>query len=124
MLAEYLRRYCGIIAEYAEFLRLSSGAFFLYLPLHRLSEQTPRVEVVYSLRWVMHMIYTFLSSVFIALFLVVGTLALMGFFEMMRKNMPLTWLCYQHVVVLALIAVLCFICACIFGAQIPYYYAA
>ena len=46
----------------------------------------------------MLMIYTFLSSVFIALFLVVGTLAL--------------------------IAVLCFICACIFGAQIPYYYAA
>ena len=38
MLAEYLRRYCGIIAEYAEFLRLSSGAFFLYLPLHRLSK--------------------------------------------------------------------------------------
>ena len=50
MLAEYLRRFCGIIAEYAEFLRLSSGAFFLYLPLHRLSEQTPRVEVVKSLR--------------------------------------------------------------------------
>ena len=97
---------------------------FLYLPLHRLSEQTPRVEVVYSLRLAMQMIYTFLSSVFIALFLVVGTLALLGFLEMMRKNMPLTWLCYQHVIVLALIAVLCFICACIFGAQIPYCYAA
>ena len=66
--------------------------------MHRLSEQTPRVEVVHSLRLAMLMIYTFLSSVFIALFLVVGTLAL--------------------------IAVLCFICACIFGAQIPYYYAA
>ncbi len=44
--------------------------------------------------------------------------------ELMRKNMPITWLCYQHVVVLALIAVLCFTCACIFGAQIPYCYAA
>jgi len=65
------------------------------------------------------MIYTFLSSVFIALFLVVGTLALMGFLEMMRKNMPLNWLCYQHVIVLAIIAVLCFICACFFGAHIP-----
>lgn len=72
----------------------------------------------------MLMIYTFLSSVFIVLFLVIGTIALMGFLEMMRKNMPLTWLCYQHVVVLAFIAVLCFICASIFGAQIPYYYAA
>ena len=50
VLAEYLRRYCGIIAEYAEFLRLSLGVLFLYLPLHRLSEQTPRVEVVKSLR--------------------------------------------------------------------------
>lgn len=65
------------------------------------------------------MIYTFLSSVFIALFLVVGTLALMGFLELMRKNMPLNWLCYQHVIVLAAIAVLCFILACITGAQIP-----
>ena len=65
------------------------------------------------------MIYTFLSSVFIALFLVVGTLALMGFLELMRKNMPLNWLCYQHVIVLAAIAVLCFILACIAGAQIP-----
>ena len=69
------------------------------------------------------MIYTFLSSVFIALFLVVGTLALMGFLEMMRKNMPLNWLCYQHVIVLAAIAVLCFIFACFFGAQIPDCYA-
>ena len=68
------------------------------------------------------MIYTFLSSVFIALFLVVGTLALMGFLELMRKNMPLNWLCYQHVIVLAIIAVLCFILACITGAQIPQSY--
>ena len=65
------------------------------------------------------MIYTFLSSVFITLFLVVGTLALIGFLEMMRKNMPLNWLCYQHVIVLALIAALCFILAVISGIQIP-----
>ena len=65
------------------------------------------------------MIYTFLSSVFITLLLVFGTLALIGFLEMMRKNMPLNWLCYQHVIVLALIAALCFILAVIFGIQIP-----
>ena len=65
------------------------------------------------------MIYTFLSSVFITMFLVVGTLALIGFLETMRKNMPLNWLCYQHVIVLALIAALCFILAVIFGIQSP-----
>ena len=69
------------------------------------------------------MIYTFLSSVFIALFLVVGTLALMGFLDLMRKNLPLNWLCCQHLFVLAIIAVLCFIIACIAGAQIPDSYA-
>jgi hypothetical protein len=69
------------------------------------------------------MIYTFLSSIFIALFLVVGTLAIMGFLELMRKSIPLNWLCYQHVIVLALIAVLCFILAVIFGIQIPDCYA-
>ena len=65
------------------------------------------------------MIYTFLSSVFIALFLVVGTLALMGFLELMRKNLQIRWFYYQYVIVLAAIAVLCFIIACITGAQIP-----
>ena len=65
------------------------------------------------------MIYTFLSSVFITLFLLIGTITLVGFLEMMRKNMPLNWLCYQHVIVLALIAALCFILAVIFGIQIP-----
>lgn len=69
------------------------------------------------------MIYTFLSSVFIALFLVVGTIALMGLLEMMRKSIPLNWLCCQHVIVLAAIAVLCFILAVIFGIQIPDCYA-
>lgn len=69
------------------------------------------------------MLYTFLSSVFIALFLVVGTLAIMGFLELMRKSIPLNWLCSQHVIVLAAIAVLCFILAVLFGTQIPYCYA-
>ena len=65
------------------------------------------------------MIYTFLSSVFITLFLIIGTLALMGHLELMRKNMPLTWACYQHVIILAVLAALCFILAVIFGIQIP-----
>lgn len=65
------------------------------------------------------MIYTFLSSVFITLFLLIGTITLVGHLELMRKNMPLNWLCYQHVIVLAAIAVLCFILAVIFGIQIP-----
>lgn len=67
----------------------------------------------------MLMIYTFLSSVFVTLFLVVGTLALMGHLELMRKNMPLSWTCYQHAIILAVLAALCFILAVIFGIQIP-----
>jgi len=69
------------------------------------------------------MIYTFLSSVFIALFLVVGTLAFWQFIDRMVGNYPISWTAYQHVIVLAIIAALCFICACVFGAQIPYCYA-
>lgn len=65
------------------------------------------------------MIYTFLSSVFITLFLIVGTLALIGFLEMMRKYMPLNWTCCQHVYVLAILSFVCFILAVIFGIQIP-----
>ena len=65
------------------------------------------------------MLYTFFSSVFIALFLVVGTLALYGFLELMRQKYPFNWTCYQKVIILAAIAVFCFICACLFGAQIP-----
>ena len=48
----------------------------------------------------MHMIYTFFSSVFITLTLVLGAL-------------------YQHVIVLAIIATLSFIAAVLFGTQIP-----
>ena len=69
------------------------------------------------------MIYTFFSSVFIALFLVVGTLAFWQFIDRMVGNYPITWTAYQHVIVLAILAALCFICACIFGAQIPDCYA-
>lgn len=68
------------------------------------------------------MIYTFFSSVFITLFLLVGVLALMGFLEMMRKNMPLTWTCFQHVIILAVIAFVCLILAVVFGIQIPVCY--
>lgn len=65
------------------------------------------------------MIYTFFSSVFIALFLVIGTLAFQALLQQMFKGMPYSWVFYKHVIVLAAIAALCFICACIFGAQIP-----
>lgn len=69
------------------------------------------------------MVYTFLSSVFITLFLVLGALSLYGFLELMQSKFPLTWTCYQHVIVLAIVAVLCFIFACLFGTQIPNCYA-
>ena len=69
------------------------------------------------------MLMIFLSSVFIALFLVLGSLALYGFLELMQARYPLGWTCYQHVFVLALIAFLCFILAVIAGYQIPDCYA-
>ena len=69
------------------------------------------------------MLMIFLSSVFIALFLVLGSLALYGFLELMQARYPLGWTCYQHVIVLALIAFLCFILAVIAGYQIPDCYA-
>ena len=69
------------------------------------------------------MLMTFLSSVFITLFLVLGALSLYGFLERMQSRFPLNWTCYQHVIVLAILAVLCFIAACYFGTQIPDCYA-
>jgi len=69
------------------------------------------------------MVYTFLSSVFITLFLVLGALSLYGFLELMQSKFPLGWTCYQYVIVLAIVAVLCFIFACLFGTQIPNCYA-
>jgi len=65
------------------------------------------------------MIYTFLSSVFITLFLVLGALSLYGFLDRSRANYPFSWTCYQHVIVLAVIAAVCFIFAVLFGTQIP-----
>ena len=65
------------------------------------------------------MIYTILSSVFLTLFLLIGACSFMGFLELMRSNFPIGWTCYQHVIVLAVIAAICLIAACVFGAQIP-----
>lgn len=69
------------------------------------------------------MIYTFFSSVFITLALVLGALSLYGFLDLSRAHYPFTWTCFQHVIVLAIVAVLCFILACLFGTQIPNCYA-
>ena len=69
------------------------------------------------------MIYTFLSAVFITLFLVIGTLSIYGFYELwLVKHYPLKWACYQHVFVLMIVAVLSFILAVVFGLQIPQNY--
>ena len=65
------------------------------------------------------MIYTLLSGVFLTLFLVIGSFAFYGFLLRMLRDLPLSWICYQQVIVLAIIAVLCFILACLFGTQIP-----
>ena len=65
------------------------------------------------------MIYIILSSVFITLFLVLGALSLYGFLELMQARFPLGWTCYQHVIVLAVIAALSLIVAVLFGTQIP-----
>lgn len=65
------------------------------------------------------MVYIFLSSVFITLFLVLGALSLYGFLDRSRANYPFSWTCYQHVIVLALAALLCSILAVLFGLQIP-----
>lgn len=65
------------------------------------------------------MVYIFLSSVCITLFLVLGSLALYGFLELMEARFPLGWTCYQHVIILASISAVCFILACLLGYQIP-----
>ena len=65
------------------------------------------------------MVYLFLSSVFITLFLVLGALSLYGFLELMQSKFPLGWTCYQHVIVLAVIALICLIAAYFVGTQIP-----
>ena len=65
------------------------------------------------------MIYTFFFFFFITLFLLLGALALYGFLELKRDKYPVGWTCYQHVIILAAIAVICLIAAILFGAQIP-----
>ena len=66
------------------------------------------------------MLYVFLSSVFIALFMCLGTLSMYGFYQLwLIKKFPLTWACYQHVFVLALLSLVSFILAVLFGIQIP-----
>ena len=65
------------------------------------------------------MLYTILSSVFLTLFLVLGAFAFYSYLLRTLRDLPITWTCYQHVIVLALIAALCFIAACLFGTQIP-----
>ena len=68
------------------------------------------------------MLMTFLSSVFITLFLVLGAISLYTYLEYARERYPFTWTCYQHVVILSVITVLCFISAVLFGTQIPSFY--
>lgn len=65
------------------------------------------------------MLYCILSGVFLTLFLVLGALSLYGFLDLSRSHYPFTWTCYQHVIVLAIIAVVSLILACLFGTQIP-----
>ena len=69
------------------------------------------------------MLYTLLSGVFLTLFLTLGTFAFYGYLLRMLRDLPLSWTCYQQVIVLAIVAVLCFILACLFGTQIPNCYA-
>lgn len=69
------------------------------------------------------MLYCILSGVFLTLFLTLGTFAFYGYLLRMLRDLPLSWTCYQQVIVLAIVAVLCFIAACLFGTQIPNCYA-
>ena len=49
-----------------------------------------------------------------------GTLTMYGFYQLwLKEKYPLTWTCYQHVIVLAILALVCLILAVLFGIQIP-----
>ena len=63
------------------------------------------------------MVYTFLSSVFITLFLVLGSFAFYHYLKICLIDF--SWATYRHIIVMAVIAILCFIIACISGSQIP-----
>ena len=65
------------------------------------------------------MMYIFLSSVFITLFFTFGLIAMSGWLQLLRKSYPLRWPCYKLVWILLIVAVICFIAACLFGTQIP-----
>lgn len=65
------------------------------------------------------MLFPFLSGLFITLFLILGAWSFYGFVELMKAHFPINWTCYQHVIVLAIIAVFCFILAVLFGILIP-----
>lgn len=65
------------------------------------------------------MLFPFLSGLFITLFLLLGAWAFYGFWDLKKLYYPLSWHNYQHVIVLAVIAVLCFILAVVFGTLIP-----
>ena len=65
------------------------------------------------------MIYIFFSSVFITLFLVIGTLSLSKFMQRAQTLYSFVLRDFRPAFILALIAILCFIAACIFGHQIP-----
>ena len=65
------------------------------------------------------MLFPFLSGLFITLFLLLGAWSFYGFWELKKLYFPLSWYNYQHVIVLAIIAVFCFILAVLFGILIP-----
>ena len=70
------------------------------------------------------MFHIFFTSVFITLFFLLAACSFFGFMELwLTKNFPLTWACYQHVYVLAILSFVCFVLAVIFGIQIPDCYA-
>ena len=65
------------------------------------------------------MIYCILSGVFLTLFLVLGAFAFYSYLLRTLVDKPISWVYFQHSIVLAIIAVLCFILAALFGTQIP-----
>ncbi len=67
------------------------------------------------------MAYTFLSSVFITLFLVVSVLAFYHYLQICL--LEFSWKGYRHTIVMAVLSIICLILAVLFGTQIPDCYA-
>lgn len=63
------------------------------------------------------MVYTFLSSVFITLFMVLGSFAFYHYLKICLLDF--SWATYRHIIVMTVLALLCLIVACLFGTQIP-----